>query len=117
MRLSIVAAIAAAAVLSGSCMGADAADERQTDPATLATLARIRIAATHSDWAWRQLERLTDGIGPRLSGSPGQAAAITQVADAMRALGARVTLQPAKVPHWVRGEERAELTRYAGRPA
>ena len=114
MRLSIVAAIAGVTVLSGSCMAA--ADERQTDPATLATLARIRSAATSSDWAWRQLERLTDGIGPRLSGSPGQAAAITQVADAMRALGAHVTLQPAKVPHWVRGEERAELIRYAGRP-
>jgi hypothetical protein len=38
------------------------------------------------------------------------------MADAMRALGARVTLQPAKVPHWVRGEERAELIRYPGRP-
>ena len=57
-----------------------------------------------------------DTIGPRLSGSTQQAAAIAQVADAMRALGAQVTLQPAKVPHWVRGEERAQLTDYPGRP-
>jgi carboxypeptidase Q len=116
MRRSIVAAIASATVLGGSCVGVGAADEPQTDPATLATLARIRIAATNSDWAWRQLTDLTDEIGPRLSGSAGHAAAITQVAAAMRGLGARVTLQPAKVPHWVRGEERAELTRYPGRP-
>lgn len=116
MRRSILAAIAGATLLSGSCLGVAAADEPQTDPATLATLARIRVAATHSDWAWEQLARLTDQIGPRLSGSPGHAAAIAQVAAAMRALGARVTLQPAKVPHWVRGEERAELTRFPGRP-
>src|ERR1700677_5257210 len=68
------------------------------------------------DWGWRALAHLTDEIGPRLSGSAQLTLAVTQVADAMRALGARVTLQPAKVPHWVRGEERAELTRYAGRP-
>jgi carboxypeptidase Q len=115
MRRSIAAAIAGATVLGGSCIGVGTAEERSADPATLATLARIRTAATNSDWAWRQLARLTDEIGPRLSGSPGHAAAITQVAAAMRALGARVTLQPVKVPHWVRGEERAELTRYPGR--
>jgi hypothetical protein len=35
----------------------------------------------------------------------------------MRALGAQVTLQPVKVPHWVRGEEYAQLVDYPGRPA
>jgi carboxypeptidase Q len=116
MRRSIVAAVAGATLLSGSCMGVAAVVDPQTDSATLAILARIRIAASHGDWAWGQLAGLTDEIGPRLSGSPAQAAAIARVAAAMRALGARVTLQPAKVPHWVRGEERAELTRYPGRP-
>jgi carboxypeptidase Q len=115
-RRPLVAAIAGAVAFSGFCMRVGAADEPQTDPQTPAALARIRTTATNSDWAWRQLARLTDEIGPRLSGSPGHAAAITQVAAALRALGARVTLQPAKVPHWVRGEERAELTRYPGRP-
>jgi carboxypeptidase Q len=104
------------ALLTTIGVRADTPAPAASDPATLAALARVRSAAMNSDWAWKRLEDLTDKIGPRLSGSTQQAAAITQVADAMRALGAQVTLQPAKVPHWVRGEERAELTNYPGRP-
>ena len=95
-------------------VGAEAAKPSPVDPATLA---KIRDAAMSSDWAWQHLAELTDKIGPRLSGSPQLAAAVTQVADGMRSLGARVTLQPAKVPHWVRGDERADLLEYPGRPA
>ncbi|HAT30893.1 MAG TPA: peptidase M28 [Janthinobacterium sp.] len=81
-----------------------------------AALAQIRDSAMHSDWAYERLADLTDLIGPRLSGSAGAAAAVEQVAAAMRKLGAKVTLQPVKVPHWVRGAETAELVDYAGRP-
>ncbi|NRR31813.1 M20/M25/M40 family metallo-hydrolase [Oxalobacteraceae bacterium] len=84
------------------------------DPATLAS---IRDTAMKSDWAYERLADLTDLVGPRLSGSPGAAAAVEQVAAAMRKLGATVTLQPVKVPHWVRGAETAELVDYKGRPA
>ena len=70
-----------------------------------------------SDWAWQHLADLTDKIGPRLSGSAQLAAAISRLADAMRSLPSQVTLQPVKVPHWVRGEEQAELVDYPGRPA
>ena len=82
-----------------------------------AALAKIRDAAMQSDYAWERTADMTDLIGPRLSGSPGAAAAVTQVAEAMRKLGARVTLQPVKVPHWVRGAETGELVEYQGRPA
>lgn len=81
-----------------------------------AALAKIRDTALKGDYAWERLADMTDLIGPRLSGSVGNAAAVTQVADAMRKLGARVTLQPVKVPHWVRGAESAELVEYQGRP-
>jgi carboxypeptidase Q len=81
-----------------------------------AALDRIRDAALQSDYAWERMADMTDLIGPRLSGSPGAAAAVTQVADAMRKLGAKVTLQPVKVPHWERGLESAELVGYSGRP-
>ena len=92
------------------------AETAGTPPVDPASLARIRDTAMSSDWAWRHLARLTDEIGPRLSGSPQLALAVTQVADAMRSLGARVTLQPAKVPHWVRGDAQAQVVDYPGRP-
>ena len=79
-------------------------------------LAQVRDTALQSDWAYARLADMTDLIGPRLSGSAGAAAAVEQVAAAMRGLGATVTLQPVKVPHWVRGVETAEIVDYAGRP-
>ena len=120
-KLSSVPGRVAAALLSGTVFAA-AAISADTPPSPAdvqmnVDMGRVRDAAMSSNWAYGRLEELTDRIGPRLSGSPQQAAAISQVADAMRAVGARVTLQPAKVPHWIRGEEQAELTDYAGRPA
>ena len=103
------------------CAVSSAAEPQGSSAALLVTqvdaLGQIRETAMRSDWAWQRLEELTDHIGPRLSGSPQNAAAVAQVAAAMRSLGADVHLQAVKVPHWVRGEERAELTDYAGRPA
>src|SRR5271168_349222 len=116
-RFASTVAVGTAALLASICARADAPAPAANDPATLAALAQVRSAAMNSDWAWKRLEDLTDKIGPRLSGSTQQAAAVAQVADAMRALGAQVTLQPAKVPHWVRGEEKAQLVNYPGRPS
>jgi len=86
-------------------------------PNDVETLGKIRDAAMQDDWAYKRLEDLTDLVGPRLSGSAGAAAAVEQVADVMRKMGAKVTLQPVKVPHWVRGEEKGEIVDYQGRPA
>jgi carboxypeptidase Q len=79
-------------------------------------LPRIRDAAMQNTWAYEHLREMTDKVGPRLSGSPGYAAAAKQLAAELKALGAEVTLQPVKVPHWVRGAEAAELVDYTGRP-
>lgn len=92
---------------------AAAASSPGNDPRALAA---IRDASLKSEWAWERLADMTDLIGPRLAGSKGDAAAVQQVAEAMRKLGATVTLQPVKVPHWVRGVESAELVEYRGRP-
>lgn len=108
LRLPILTAIAAT-LLSASALAASPGN----DPAALV---KIREAAMTSDYAWQRSEDLTDLVGPRLSGSAGAAAAVTQVAEAMRKLGAKVTLQPVKVPHWVRGLETGELVEYKGRP-
>ena len=101
-------------MLLGSVVSAGAlAAAPGNDPAALA---HVRDTALQSDWAYARLADMTDLIGPRLSGSAGAAAAVEQVAATMRGLGATVTLQPVKVPHWVRGVETAEIVDYAGRP-
>ncbi|HEX3912402.1 MAG TPA: M28 family peptidase [Steroidobacteraceae bacterium] len=79
-------------------------------------LERIRESALSDDWAYQRLADLCDKIGPRLSGSRQAEAAVEQISAALRASGLNVTLQPVKVPHWVRGEEQAELLDYPGRP-
>jgi len=73
----------------------------------------IRDRALASDWAYARLADLTDLIGPRLSGSPQAQAAVEQIAQVMRSEGLKVTLQPMRAPHWVRGDERAELVEYS----
>ena len=80
----------------------------------LATMERLRAAAMKSDYAYKELQHLTDNIGPRLSGSPEAQKAVDYVAGEMRALGAEVTLEKATVPHWIRGMETAELTAWPG---
>ena len=111
-RLPALGLMAALFASSFSASFAQAASPGN-DPAALA---KIRDAAMTSDYAWERTADMTDLIGPRLSGSAGAAAAVNQVADAMRKLGAKVTLQPVKVPHWVRGAETGELVDYKGRP-
>jgi len=80
----------------------------------LHTMERLREAAMKSDYAYNELQHLSDNIGPRLSGSPQAQRAVDYVAGEMRALGAEVTLEKASVPHWVRGAEAAELTIWPG---
>ena len=59
--------------------------------------------------AYSRLEELTDTIGPRLSGSPGAAAAVQWALAWFKRDGVSARLEPVMVPHWVRGEERGEI--------
>ncbi len=83
-------------------------------PEQLTQLEKLRDAAMKDPYALNQLRYLTDNIGPRLSGSPQAGQAVEYVAAQMRALGAEVTLEKAKVPHWVRGAETAEVVAWPG---
>jgi carboxypeptidase Q len=83
-------------------------------PEQLTTMDRLRNAAMKDPYAYNELHHLTDNIGPRLSGSPQAQQAVEYVAAEMRALGAEVTLEKAMVPHWIRGEETAELVSWPG---
>jgi Zn-dependent M28 family amino/carboxypeptidase len=80
----------------------------------IANMERLRDAALADSYALTELRHLTDNIGPRLSGSPQAAAAVQYVAAEMRALGAEVQLEKTMVPHWVRGAETGELTKWPG---
>ena len=83
----------------------------------LHTMERLRDRAMASDYAYEELRHLTNNIGPRLSGSPQAQKAVEWVAEEMRKTGAEVTLEKAKVPHWVRGAETGELTVWPGQAA
>ncbi len=53
---------------------------------------------------------LADDVGPRLAGSDGDARAVQWALMNMKQLGlSNVRAEPVTVPHWVRGEARAEL--------
>lgn len=83
-------------------------------PKLLEELNAIKAAALEDDYAYRQVAHLTENIGPRPSGSAGAKAAVDYVADELRKLGLEVHLEEVKVPHWVRGEETAQLVEYPG---
>jgi Zn-dependent M28 family amino/carboxypeptidase len=70
---------------------------------------RILGAETVQGQAWPLLRHLTDRVGPRLSGSAGAEAAVRWAAERLKADGLEVRVEPVMVPHWVRGEETAEI--------
>jgi carboxypeptidase Q len=114
MRLHLM--VLSAALMSALLTESAAWPEEAPDAAMATALGRIRDAGLGDDWAYRRLADLCDKIGARMSGSRQADAAVEQIAAALRATGLNVTLQPVKVPHWVRGEELAEMIEYPGRP-
>src|SRR5262245_56763027 len=74
----------------------------------------IAAAAQNTNYSYEQARFLSNNIGPRLSGSPQAAAAVSYVEKQMQELGADVRLEPVTVRHWVRGQEEAQLVRYPG---
>ena len=71
---------------------------------------RIISAATADSAAWNKLAELTDGFGPRISGGEALERAIDWIIDRMKREGlANVRGEPAMVPRWIRGHEKAEL--------
>jgi len=67
---------------------------------------KIFDTALSKGQSYEMLEYLATQIGPRLSGSPGAAAAVEWSREVMTAYGFdSVWLQPVMVPHWVRGKQ------------
>lgn len=71
---------------------------------------RLIQAAMADTFGWSRLATLVDRFGPRLSGSQALENTIDWSLAQMRADGLQnVRGEPVMVPHWVRGEESAEL--------
>lgn len=67
-------------------------------------------AAIGDGRAYKLAESLTDGVGPRPSGSDGAARAVKWAVGEMRALGLKnVHTEPVRVPRWIRGAAGAEV--------
>src|SRR5262249_1861525 len=82
-----------------------------------ATAAKILAAAREDRGAYAKLQHLTDHIGNRLSGSKALEDAIAWAQEAMVADGhENVHAEKVMVPHWVRGEESAEIVSPIKRP-
>jgi len=72
--------------------------------------AKLIQAATTTDFAHQRLAELCDTFGPRFSGTTNLEAAIDWVLTRMKADGLEnVHGEDVMVPHWVRGEESAEI--------
>jgi carboxypeptidase Q len=80
----------------------------------ISELKRLQQAALSSDYAYTQVARLSNNIGPRLTGSPQAQQAVEYVAGEMRRLGLEVQLEKLMVPHWVRGVETGEVVQFTG---
>uniref|UniRef100_A0A8D2ZLN8 Carboxypeptidase Q n=1 Tax=Scophthalmus maximus TaxID=52904 RepID=A0A8D2ZLN8_SCOMX len=59
--------------------------------------------------SYRRLADFTDAVGNRVSGSHNLEMAIKYMYNAMMQDGLDVHLEPVKIPHWVRGDESAEM--------
>ncbi len=71
---------------------------------------RLIGAAIGEARAYKIAESLTDGVGPRPSGSDGAARAVKWAVAEMRALGLKnVHTEPVRVPRWIRGAAEAEV--------
>ena len=91
--------------------------KRAFPPHLRSEMVQIRDAALQDDYAYGQLEHLTDSIGPRPTGSPQADAAVHYVADELRKLGLEVRLEPVTVTRFLRGNDSAELVEYPGQVA
>jgi len=80
-------------------------------PATLSRARAARDAGLRDDAGYDALRQLCTEVGPRLAGSAGDPRAVAWGLETMKRLGfSNVRAETVTVPHWERGECRAEIT-------
>src|SRR6476659_5563134 len=107
--------LAAAVLLAG---GLACCAQTNTLSAKYAGTADHLVSAALADTnGYANLTYLTDRIGNRLSGSVSLDRAIAWSVERMKAAGlSNVRRIPTKVPHWVRGQESAQLLQPVAKP-
>lgn len=106
---SLVASLLTASPQAPKAPAAPQSRKASTGPISQQVAERLIGAALTEGHAYARLAELTDGIGPRLSGSEGAEAAVQWALRSFQADGVKAWLEPVKVPRWVRGEERGEV--------
>lgn len=106
LALQLVSGAAPAATKPAPAKSAPSAKAYAPPLAVAEKLVGPALTEGHS---YARLAELTDGIGPRLSGSEGAAAAVQWALRSFKADGVKAWTEPVKVPRWVRGEERGEV--------
>ncbi|HXT14052.1 MAG TPA: M20/M25/M40 family metallo-hydrolase [Gemmatimonadaceae bacterium] len=110
MRLSHAVRIAAVSVTFSGTLSHAAAAQTDINAAVRSNADRLVQAALADTAAYDRLSILTDRFGHRLSGSKSLEDALDWILAEMRRDGlSNVRGEPAMVPHWVRGDESAEL--------
>jgi carboxypeptidase Q len=105
-----LAPLALAALAAGACRRPPPTAAEATAASYRESADRIVTSSLNSDGAWQKLSYLTDEIGARISGSTELDRAIAWARDTFAKEGHQnVHLEPARVPHWVRGEESAAI--------
>jgi carboxypeptidase Q len=105
LLLIVVSTLGAAAALPARPSPSSSWLEPYRDPA-----ARLIGEAMATRFAWERLAYIGDTFGNRLSGSPALENAIQWAIAEMKRDGLEnVHAEPVKVPHWVRGQESAEI--------
>jgi hypothetical protein len=93
-------------LLSASAHAADAG----LSAAAIASAERLRAQAMAGSGAFAIVESVTTEVGPRMAGTPGDAAAVAWAKAKFLELGYdKVWLQQVSYPVWRRGHERAEV--------
>jgi len=98
------------AVLATLVLAAPIGGLAATTDTTETTVAGLQAVALQDDLAWDLLASLTTDVGPRMAGSPGDAAAVAWAQERMHELGFdRVWLEPVEFPLWQRRSEAAAI--------
>ena len=98
-------------LLAVPAFAAAAAGPGSPSPASLAIARGLRDRALTDDTGYEVLRSLTTEVGARSAGSPGDLRAVSWALAKLKALGFQnVHAESVTVPHWIRGEARAEIT-------